>query len=241
MLISVQSVHYFTRPRSHQLESQAHSPISNVSLLPEHLCLPQRIQISTLSQRNETDIFGSMADICIVHEGTQVSVPYEVVNMILIAKEISGTPHETCPTLVDEYVARILKYWAPAKESASVKYDYRVLLEQKSVQQIYQSVHEQGGLWRAFPEKQPLAASTVLKAILETTKTMHYWRGLDPYERKAIKKMRKHWRQALMEELDEEDETIVLSDTELETYHLQREGVAHPDSHKQASAGLSSL
>lgn len=181
---------------------------------------------------NETDMFGSMADICIMYEGTQVSVPYEVVNVILIAKETSGTPHETCPTLVDEYVARILKYWAPGKESDSVKCDYRVLLEQKSVQQIYQSVHEQGGLWRAFPEKQPLAASTVLKAILDTIQTMHYWRGLDPHERKAIKKMRKDWRQALMEELDEEDETIVLSDTELKTSHLHGEGVAHVDSLK---------
>lgn len=173
-----------------------------------------------------------MADICVVYEGNQVSVPYEVVNVIITAKESSGITHKTWPTLVDEYVARILKYWAPDKESNSVKYDYRVLLEQKSVQQIYQSVHEKGGLWRAFPEKQPPAASTVLRAVLETTKTMHYWRGLEPYERKAIKKMRKHWRQALAEELDEEDETIVLSDTELETYHSHGKGVADLASHQ---------
>ncbi len=185
-----------------------------------------------LSRDNDIDIMGSMEDICIVYEGNQVPVPYEVISVITIAKETSGTTHETWPTLVDEYVARILKYWAPDTESKGVRYDYRVLLEQKSVQQIYQGVHEQGGLWHAFPEKQPLAASTVLSAVLETTKTMHYWRGLDPSERKAIKKMRKQWRKALMEELDEEDETIVLSDTGLETYHLHGEGVVDPDSHK---------
>jgi len=203
---------------------------SNVSLLPQYLCLPKSIQSPTLSRDNDNDIFGSMEDICIVYEGHQVSVPYEVVNVIMIAKETSGTTHETWPTLADEYVARILKYWAPDKESESVKYDYRVLLEEKSVQQIYQGIHEQGGLWRAFPEKKPLAASTVLRAVLDITKTMHYWRALEPYERKAIKKMRKQWRKALMEELDEEDETIVISDTELEAYHLHGEGGAELDS-----------
>lgn len=225
-------MHYFTHRRVHELDSAANSRISSVSLLPENSCPPKSIQVSTLSRVNDVDTTGSMEDICIVYEGNQVSVPYEVVNVIIIAKETSGITHETWPTLVDEYVARILKYWAPDKESESVKYDYRVLLEQKSVQQIYQGVLEQGGLWRAFPEKKPLAASTVLRAVLETTKTMHYWRGLEAYERKAIKKMRKHWRNALAEELEEEDETIVLSDTELETYHLQGEGVADLDSHQ---------
>jgi len=169
-----------------------------------------------------------MEDICIEYEGHQVPVPYEVINVIIVAKETSGATHETWPTLVDEYVCRILKYWAPDKESGA-KVDYRVLLEKKSVRQIYQGIHDQGGLWRAFPEKQPLAASTVLRAVLEITKTMHYWRGLERYERKAIKKMRKHWRKALAEELDEEDETIVMSDPELEAYHVHGEGVADVD------------
>lgn len=58
---------------------------------------------------------------------------------------------------------------------------------------------------------------------------MHPWRGLDRKERKEIRKMRKMWRKALAEELDEEDETVVLSDTELEAYHRRGEAAADVD------------
>ena len=157
----------------------------------------------------------AMEDICIEYEGHQVPVPYEVVNMITIAKETSGAPHEAWPTLTDEYIARILKYWPPEKETAA-KYDYRVVMEQKAVQQIYQGIHDQGGLWRCFPGRKPLAAVTVLRAILNIVKTMHYWRGLDKNERKTLKELNKRWQEAWKEEQDQEEETEVETGEETE-------------------------
>lgn len=52
-----------------------------------------------------------MEEVCIEYEGHRIPVPYEAINMIVVAKETSGNPHERWPTFTDEYIARILKYW----------------------------------------------------------------------------------------------------------------------------------
>ena len=155
----------------------------------------------------------AVEDICVEYEGHQVPVPYEAINMIVVAKETSGQPHEAKPTFTDDYIARILKYWPPDKES-STRYDYRVIMEKKAVQQIYQVIQGQGGLWHTFPKKKPMAAVTVLADIVNTIHRMHMWRGLEKREQDAIKEMNTRWGQAFDEEIAnyEESERVTVSD-----------------------------
>ena len=182
--------HTFTRSRVHH--------DANDSGMQTHLLLAFHVIHVFTMATTET--------ICIQYEGHQVPVPYDAVNMIVIAKESSGTSHEARPTFTDEYIARVLKYWPRDLESAG-KYDYRVLMDKKVVQQIYQGVLDRGGLWRSFPDVKPLEAANVLSAMAHIVLNMHDWRGLDQSECDAVYEINGRWQDALAEEMKEEEET----------------------------------
>lgn len=79
------------------------------------------------------------------------------------------------------------------------------MIEDKAVQQVYQGIHDEGGLWQTFPEKTPIPASAALRAVVDITQRMHGWRGLSQNERRAVRRMNEHWQKALADEIEAED------------------------------------
>ena len=138
-------------------------------------------------------------DIKLEHRGHYIVVPYDAVVMIMIAKETAGYPIQPHTTLVDEYIARIMKFYPATEESKKAVVDYRVLLDGFTVNLIYKEVTAGGGIHRRFPGKEPKMAAEILGDLLWARGQVDDWRGLDDDEDLVVEDLKRNWVDAYLD------------------------------------------
>lgn len=151
-------------------------------------------------------------EIGIEYEGHQVIVPYDVVVLIVHAKETAGFPFQPYTTLVDKYIADIIKSYAADRNSEDVCYDYRALMNGFEVLKIWARVLEKGGIRNCYHDQTLKPAAAIFKELNGTIQKMAPVRGYDAVDHLLFRKLRSQWKKAWDDEedfrmeLDEETE-----------------------------------
>lgn len=141
-------------------------------------------------------------EIGIEYEGHQVIVPYDVVVLIVHAKETAGFPFQPYTTLVDKYIADIIKSYAADRNSEDGCYDYRALMNGFEVLKIWARVLEKGGIRNCYPDQTLKPAAAIFKELNDTIQKMAPVRGYDAVDHLLFRKLRSQWKKAWDDEED---------------------------------------
>lgn len=111
--------------------------------------------------------------------------------MITFAKETSGIDCDKC-TLVDEFVARVLKNCRGDGMQAT-EVDFRTVVDARMVFHIYSRIKSQGGTMKAYPSKQLPSVTEVISEFIAAFQKMPDWRGLDDEEMRLLGTLKQIW------------------------------------------------
>ena len=140
--------------------------------------------------------------------------------MLVYAKETCGFNLDKC-TIVDEYIARVMKN-CRGDEHQTSKIDFRTVLNAHKVFDLYDYIMNQGGILAIYPDQQ---LPRVIDILEDFTGIMNRWpwvRGLDDAELQLIGTLKRNWIQSLEDaikaEVDSEaDEAASESSEVMET------------------------
>ena len=120
-----------------------------------------------------------------------IPVPFHAIVMLVYAKETCGYDIEA-PTLIDEYIARIMKNCRRDNNRIS-KIDFRTMLNAHKVFDLYSHIKKQGGIMAVYPSRREPPVIDVMFEFIYLFKRMLPWRGIDDNDEKAAAVLRRNW------------------------------------------------
>ena len=136
----------------------------------------------------------------LLYQDHQITIPYNAVVMIVIAKEAVKSRSDRKTTIINGYIAHILKFCPADEEAKQNVYDYRVLLNSSLVKKIDERVYDCGGIQRCYPDEELKPAADILREINAARLRVGSMRGLDRREKRVHRRADRSWTKACLME-----------------------------------------